>query len=362
MITEKFIWIGLILVALCFVYAAVRYLRAKKVPKEVAEPKSHPQVPKSPVQMEKNLARALTSTRKGWVTQFSEALLGKSTSADPLFEQIEEILYSADIGIKTSGKLLDLVKSRLKVLSEDDRSKVRSEVSDEILAILKKVERPAIIKNGAGPCVVMFVGVNGVGKTTTIGKLAAQLTAQGYAVVLGAGDTFRAAATQQLEIWANRSGAKIVCGVEGADPSSVLFDAVTKAKEENADFVLCDTAGRLHTKVNLMDELKKVHRVLQKACEGAPHEVLLVVDATTGQNAIEQARQFQAATTLSGVVLTKLDGTAKGGVVIGIADELGIPIRYVGVGESTLDLRPFIAEEFVEALFANDEKGDSDGK
>jgi fused signal recognition particle receptor len=269
-----------------------------------------------------------------------------------VLEQVEEILFTADIGVKTSTKLLDIVKQNLK---GDDASQVREKVSEAILDILHKVQTPTIHKNGhAGPLVVMFVGVNGVGKTTTIGKLAAQFSAGGSKVILGAGDTFRAAAGEQLEVWASRSGAEIVRGAEQADPSSVLFDAVNKAKSENADYVLCDTAGRLHTKINLMEELKKVHRVLGKASDGAPQEVLLVVDATTGQNAIEQARQFKAAAPLTGVILTKLDGTAKGGVVIGIADELGIPIRYIGVGESASDLRPFDADEFVKALFSEE--------
>jgi fused signal recognition particle receptor len=198
----------------------------------------------------------------------------------------------------------------------------------------------------------MVVGVNGSGKTTTIGKLAAKLKADGRSVMLGAGDTFRAAAGEQLEVWADRVGAPVVRGKEGADPASVCFEAVQRGVQEKVDVVLCDTAGRLHTKAPLMEELKKVKRVIGKAAEGAPHEVLLVLDSTNGQNAIAQARQFHEALGVSGIVLTKLDGTAKGGVVIGICDELRIPVRYVGVGETVADLKPFAAKEFVEALFA----------
>jgi fused signal recognition particle receptor len=196
------------------------------------------------------------------------------------------------------------------------------------------------------------VGVNGSGKTTTIGKLAAKLKASGHSVLLGAGDTFRAAAGEQLEVWAERVGAPVVRGKEGADPASVCFEAVQRGAAEKADVVVCDTAGRLHTKAPLMEELKKVKRVIGKAVEGAPHEVLLVLDATNGQNAIAQARQFHEALGVTGLVLTKLDGTAKGGVVIGICDELRIPVRFVGIGETVADLKPFAPKEFVEALFA----------
>ncbi|MEO1336373.1 MAG: signal recognition particle-docking protein FtsY, partial [Myxococcota bacterium] len=201
--------------------------------------------------------------------------------------------------------------------------------------------------------VVMVIGVNGVGKTTTIGKLATRLIGEGKKVVLGAGDTFRAAAVEQLQVWGERSGATVVAGAEGADPSSVLFDAIQRAQSEKADVVLCDTAGRLHTKVNLMEELKKLRRVIDKAMPGAPHEVLMVLDATTGQNGISQAEQFKAAVEVSSIALTKLDGTAKGGVVVAICDTLGLPVRYVGIGEAAQDLRDFDPSEFVDALFAD---------
>jgi fused signal recognition particle receptor len=218
---------------------------------------------------------------------------------------------------------------------------------------LKTVDTKPLQVDGPGPRVVLILGVNGAGKTTTIGKLAAQLKAQGKSVLLGAGDTFRAAAADQLEVWADRAGVPIVTGPDGGDPSSVLFDAVKKASADGIDVVLCDTAGRLHTKTNLMEELKKVHRSLAKACPGAPHETILVLDGTVGQNAIAQAKQFGEASPLTGIILTKLDGTAKGGVVLGIVDELKVPIRYIGVGEKIDDLRHFVPDDFVAALFSD---------
>jgi fused signal recognition particle receptor len=242
-----------------------------------------------------------------------------------------------------------------KELSDADRLKgaLREEIA-RILALDGAADgagRP-LEPGSARPWVVMVVGVNGSGKTTTIGKLAAKLKGSGHSVLLGAGDTFRAAAGEQLEVWAERVGAPVVRGKEGADPASVCFEAVQRGVAGKADVVVCDTAGRLHTKAPLMEELKKVKRVIGKAAEGAPHEVLLVLDATNGQNAIAQARQFNEALGVTGIVLTKLDGTAKGGVVIGICDELRIPVRYVGVGETVADLKPFAPKEFVEALFA----------
>jgi fused signal recognition particle receptor len=218
-------------------------------------------------------------------------------------------------------------------------------------AELLKVDAPAIDFGRTKPFVLLTIGVNGSGKTTTIGKLAAKLRAEGRSVVLGAGDTFRAAATEQLETWGARVGAPVVRGKEGGDPSSVIFDAIKRGVQDGADVVIADTAGRLHTKANLMDELQKVKRVAGKACEGSPHETWLVIDATSGQNAIAQAQIFTQAMAVTGIVLTKLDGTAKGGVILGIADQLGIPVRYIGIGERVEDLREFDADEFVEALF-----------
>ena len=261
----------------------------------------------------------------------------------------------ADIGVKTATKLLESAREKVKrkELSDPDRLKaaLREEIA-RILALDGADGAAAPLRVGAArPWVIMVVGVNGSGKTTTIGKLAAKLKGAGHSVLLGAGDTFRAAAGEQLEVWAERVGAPVVRGKEGSDPASVCFEAVQRGVAEKVDVVLCDTAGRLHTKLPLMEELKKVKRVIAKAAEGAPHEVLLVLDATNGQNAIAQARQFNESLGVSGIALTKLDGTAKGGVVIGICDELRIPVRYVGVGETVADLRPFAPKEFVEALF-----------
>ncbi len=301
------------------------------------------------------LTERLSKTRGGFVGRLS-SLLGKKIDEDTL-EEIEEVLFTADIGVQTAGELLETVRDSLKKNDLSDRSLV--------LDALKKHVTESLGKNGvvAGkealdpdacdkrPYVIMVIGVNGVGKTTTIGKLAGRYIANGKKVILAAGDTFRAAAVEQLEIWGDRVGCEVVKGTEGADPGSVTFDAVKKGISEETDVVIVDTAGRLHTKVPLMEELAKVHRVLGKAREEAPDEVLLVVDATTGQNALQQARLFREAVPVTSIALTKLDGTAKGGVVIGISGELNLPVRYIGVGEKVGDLRPFDAEEFVEALF-----------
>jgi fused signal recognition particle receptor len=277
---------------------------------------------------------------------------------DAVLANLEEVLFTADIGVKTATKLLETARERVKRKELSDPARLKGALREEVSRILaldgaSGADGTAALAIGAArPWVVMVVGVNGSGKTTTVGKLAAQLKAQGHSVLLGAGDTFRAAAGEQLEIWAARVGAPVVRGKEGTDPASVCFEAVQRGAAERADVVLCDTAGRLHTKVPLMEELKKVKRVIGKAAEGAPHEVLLVLDATNGQNAIVQARQFNEALGVTGIALTKLDGTAKGGVVIGICDELRIPVRYVGVGETVADLKPFVPKDFVEALFA----------
>jgi fused signal recognition particle receptor len=274
---------------------------------------------------------------------------------DAVLADLEEVLFTADIGVRTATKLLEGARERVKRRELADAERLKGALREEIQRIVALDGSGAASPPGPGaarPWVIMVVGVNGSGKTTTIGKLAATLKAAGHSVLLGAGDTFRAAAGEQLEIWAERVGAPIVRGKEGADPASVCFEAVQRGVAEEVDVVLCDTAGRLHTKTPLMEELKKVKRVIGKAAEGAPHEVLLVLDATNGQNAIAQARQFHEALGVSAIALTKLDGTAKGGVVIGICDELRIPVRYVGIGESVADLKPFAPKEFVEALFA----------
>ena len=270
-------------------------------------------------------------------------------------DDLEEVLFTSDIGVRTATVLLDRVRDALSQRELSDPSKVWGVLRDGAREILDgALLADKSTQPGPGePRVVMVLGVNGSGKTTTIGKLAHSLCRDGVHVTLIAGDTFRAAAAEQLEHWGRRVGAEVTRGKEGADPASVVFDGLRAAIDAGAETVLVDTAGRLHTQVNLMEELKKVRRVMGKALPGAPHEVLMVLDATTGQNAIQQARTFDEATEVTGVVLTKLDGTAKGGVIIGVCHELGLPIRYVGVGERVEDLRPFEPAEFVDALFTS---------
>lgn len=304
----------------------------------------------------KTLAAGLEKTRGGFVARLSALLGGGKPVDESILAELEEVLFTADIGVKTASRLLETVRERIRSKELHDAEKVKAALRAEIRRILsldgKVAGEQALTVGDARPWVVLVVGVNGSGKTTSIGKLAAKLKGAGHSVLLGAGDTFRAAAGEQLEIWAERVGAPVVRGKEGSDPASVCFEAVQRGVAEKVDVVLCDTAGRLHTKAPLMEELKKVKRVVAKAAPGAPHETLLVLDSTTGQNGIAQARQFHEALGITGLVLTKLDGTAKGGVVIGICDELGIPVRYVGIGETVADLKPFDPDAFVEALFA----------
>jgi fused signal recognition particle receptor len=298
------------------------------------------------------LGQGLAKTRAGWISRLGQVFAGKREVDPAILDEVEKILLTADIGVRTSQKLIEEMRTSL--------SKKELTSVDSIWEYLRARTRRLLADNGAPvtfappaspPFVLLIIGVNGSGKTTTIGKLAAKLVGEGKKVLVGAGDTFRAAAAEQLEIWATRSGASIVRGKEGADPSSVLFDAVKKGKTEGFDVVIADTAGRLHTKVDLMEELQKVRRVIGKATEGAPHETWLVIDSTSGQNAIAQAQMFTQAMAVSGIVLTKLDGTAKGGVILGIADQLQIPVRFVGIGERVDDLRAFDPDEFVEALY-----------
>jgi fused signal recognition particle receptor len=303
----------------------------------------------------KTLAAGLEKTRVGFMARLNALFSGGKLVDDAVLADLEEVLFTADIGVKTATRLLESARERVRRKELADADRLKEALREEIARILALAGAagagPPAPAATARPWVIMVVGVNGSGKTTTVGKLAARLKASGQTVLLGAGDTFRAAAGEQLEIWAERVSAPVVRGKEGADPASVCFEAVQRGAQEGLDVVLCDTAGRLHTKTPLMEELKKVKRVIAKAAPGAPHEVLLVLDATNGQNAIAQARQFHEALGVTGIALTKLDGTAKGGVVIGICDELGIPVRYVGVGESVADLKPFVPGEFVEALF-----------
>lgn len=302
----------------------------------------------------RTLAAGLEKTRSGFMARLNALFTGGKLVDDAVLADLEEVLFTADIGVRTATRLLESARERVrrKELADPERLKaaLREEIS-RILALDGTASGSPLSIGDARPWVIMVVGVNGSGKTTTVGKLADQLRRAGHSVLLGAGDTFRAAAGEQLEIWAERAGAPVVRGKEGADPAAVCYEAVEQAARTSVDVVLCDTAGRLHTKTPLMEELKKVKRVIGKAAQGAPQEVLLVLDATNGQNAIAQARQFHEALGVTGIALTKLDGTAKGGVVIGICDELKIPVRYVGVGETVADLKPFSPGEFVEALF-----------
>lgn len=298
------------------------------------------------------LKKGLSKTHQGFVEKIDRLFLGKKTIDQDLLDELEALLYEADIGVKTTTDLIEGVRQGLKRGDLQDPEKVKTFIKEEILRILRSGEKPLFIDfNSTKPFVFMVVGVNGAGKTTTIGKIAHQYSSQGKRVLIGAADTFRAAAVEQLEIWANRVGADFIKQSKGSDPSAVAFDSIQAAKARNTDLVFIDTAGRLHTKVNLMEELKKIKRIVSRECPGAPHEILLVLDATTGQNAISQAKLFNEAIGVTGIALTKLDGTAKGGIIVGITEELKIPIRYVGVGEAIDDLKEFNATDFVQALF-----------
>lgn len=300
----------------------------------------------------KSLEAGLSKTRKGFMSRLNDLIFSGGLD-DELVDDLEALLVTSDIGIHTTQRLIGDLRGELSRKEVKDANAVRTRLRDKVLEIVE-LERPPLDLTKK-PTVIMVIGVNGVGKTTTIGKLAARYVGEGKKVVLGAGDTFRAAAVEQLEIWGERSGAEVVKGAERADPSSVVFDAIQHAKRIGADVCLCDTAGRLHTKVNLMEELKKLKRSMNKAMEGAPHEVMMVLDATTGQNAIAQAKQFQAAVDVDSIALTKLDGTAKGGVVVAICDDLSVPVRFIGIGEQAADLRDFAPRAFVDALFSSAE-------
>ncbi|WP_437665895.1 signal recognition particle-docking protein FtsY [Sorangium sp. So ce1182] len=297
------------------------------------------------------LRRGLTKVREseGFFGRLKALFAGKKEIDPNVVEQIEEVLLTSDVGVKTTELLLDEIRSALSRNELADTDKVWDALREHAKRILR-VGAGGGLSLKTQPTVVMVVGVNGVGKTTTIGKLATQLKAEGKTVVLAAGDTFRAAAVQQLNVWGKRVGCEVVRGKDGANPGAVIFDAIQKAKDTGADVVLADTAGRLHTKTNLMEELARVARTMNKALEGAPHETLLVLDATNGQNAMQQAALFKEALPITGIVLTKLDGTAKGGVILGICAEHGLPVRYVGIGERAEDLREFEPDEFVEAM------------
>jgi len=320
-----------------------------------ARPVAEPQPAPSPLPVEApglTLREGLSRTHEGFVARLGELFGGGKQLDDALLGEVEEALFTADIGVKTSQRLVAQVHDALSKHALRDPAKVWDGLKTQMRALLQ-VEAKPIAWEAHSPLVIMVVGVNGSGKTTTIGKLAHQFASQGRKVVVAAGDTFRAAAVEQLAVWADRAQVPVIRGKEGQDPSSVIFEACKVAAEGGYDVCICDTAGRLQAKKELMDELAKVHRSIGKAVPGAPHEVWLVLDATNGQNAISQAREFTQAVAVSGLVLTKLDGTAKGGVVIGICDEMRLPVRYIGVGEKVGDLRPFDAAAFADALLGD---------
>lgn len=309
-----------------------------------------------PVQKE-TLDQGLEKTKQTFFSKIARLLVGKSRVDQDVLDDLEEILITADVGVETTLKIIERIQTRVskdRVINSEELNQI---LREEIIALLEenaanfegklKIDKPA----DGNPYVLMVVGVNGVGKTTTIGKLAYQMKQAGLKVVLGASDTFRAAAVDQLIIWADRVGVPIVQQGMGADPASVAFDALQSAKAQGADVVIIDTAGRLHNKINLMQELSKIKRVMDKVVPNAPHEILLVLDGSTGQNAYEQAKQFAQATDINALAVTKLDGTAKGGVVIGISDQMKIPVKYIGVGEKMEDLQLFDRKAFVETLF-----------
>lgn len=301
------------------------------------------------------LKTGLTKTRAFLVKDIDEILVGKRVIDQRLFEELEETLITADVGPAFTYELIEKMKEQVKRKELGDAQLLKNVLRDTISDTLKKNEAPLLIPQN-GLFTIMVIGVNGTGKTTTIGKLAYSLKNSGMSVMLVAADTFRAAAIEQLEIWSQRVDVPLIKQKIGADPSSIVFDAILAAKSRGANVIIIDTAGRLHTKVNLMEELKKMKRIMGRELPGAPHEILLVLDATTGQNAVAQAKMFRDEIGVSGIILTKLDGTAKGGVIIGIARELNIPIRYIGIGEGLDDLKSFKSEEFVDALFEQDAK------
>ncbi len=306
-------------------------------------------VPQEPNLLDR-LKAGIEKTRAGLVDRVEDLLAGRKEIDADLLEELEYTLITADIGPRTASEILERIRERVDRKMVSDAGELKNLIREHLLEVLEATDRP-MPHVDEPPAVVMVVGVNGSGKTTTIGKLASRYKSEGRSVLLCAADTFRAAAIEQLEVWGQRTSTDVIRQKPGADPSAVLFDALQSAKARKVDYVVVDTAGRLHTKENLMAELEKMRRTATRVVPGSPHEVLLVLDATTGQNGLEQARKFTETSGVTGIVLTKLDGTAKGGVVVSIARELNLPIRYVGVGEKIDDLLPFEPEEFIESLF-----------
>ena len=334
-------------------------------PETPAEPESPPELNAGRTQEKpaskslfQRLQERLGKTRDAFIYRLDRLFLGKKEIDQDLLEQLEELLITADLGVGTTLELLDVARKKIKRDQLSDPQALKTIIRDQILAYIEASEQPAeMVMPEEGPFVIMVVGVNGVGKTTTIGKLAAKFVRSGQSVLLIAADTFRAAAINQLKIWGERVGVEVIAQNPGADPSSVVFDGLEYGVAHQFDVIVIDTAGRLHTSVNLMEELKKIRRVIGKKMPGAPHEVMLVLDATTGQNGISQAKLFHEAVGVTGLALTKLDGTAKGGIVANVCREIRIPVRFIGIGEQIDDLRDFDAREFVDALFASQVDG-----
>ena len=301
------------------------------------------------------LKKGLSRTRHGLTDGLANVVLGAKNIDDDLMEQIEDLLITADLGMEATTRISQNLLQKVSRNELKDPEALFTALHDEMQTILEASEQPLVIPEQDSPFVILMIGINGAGKTTTIGKLAKRLQNEGKSVMLAAGDTFRAAAVEQLQVWGERNNIPVVAQQSGADSASVIYDAIESAKSKNIDVLIADTAGRLHTQTNLMEELKKVKRVMGKVDASAPHEVMLVLDAGTGQNALNQAEQFHEAMQLTGITLTKLDGTAKGGVIFAIAHKLGLPIRFIGVGEAIEDLRPFVANDFVDALFDKNE-------
>ncbi|MBQ9315166.1 MAG: signal recognition particle-docking protein FtsY [Clostridia bacterium] len=295
------------------------------------------------------LKQGLTKTKEAITGKVNEVFSNFRKVDEELLDELEEALILSDVGVNTASKIVDNLRKRIKLEKIEDADKVKDILKEEISNIL--IEKETSLNLSTKPSVILFVGVNGAGKTTSIGKLSASLKSQGKKVLVAAADTFRAAAIEQLEVWANRANVDLIKRPEGSDPASVVFDAITKTKNDNYDVLIIDTAGRLHTKKNLMEELGKIQRIIDRELPNADQDILIVLDGTTGQNALIQAKEFSEVTNITGIVLTKLDGTAKGGVVIGICDELNVPVKLIGVGEKIEDLQVFDAKEFAKALF-----------
>ncbi len=300
----------------------------------------------------KKISLGLKKTRMGMMRSIRSMLGGFTTIDEDMYEELEELLIMGDVGVNTAEYIVGELRQRVQELSLTDPNRVPGILHEIITDLLGEAEG---LKIDTKPSVILVIGVNGVGKTTSIGKIAAQLRKKGKKVIMAAADTFRAAAIDQLKIWADRAKAELIAQPEGSDPAAVVFDAISAAKARKADVIICDTAGRLHNKKNLMNELAKINRIIDRELPGADKEVLLVVDATTGQNAINQAKAFKEAAGLTGIILTKLDGTAKGGVVLAVREELDVPVKFVGVGEQIDDLQPFDPLDFADALFERDE-------